>query len=114
MGFDANSSSRQSQRQADVPFFQQLNSRGRPTGLPLTYDSLLHALKSDLRTYFPELDPADFATHSFRRFGATYAKLKKIPDDLTQYMGRWISDCFQRYWIFDDDAKVDMSRSLVP
>ena len=114
MDFDPNSQSRKSYQQAEAPFFQELDPRGKPTGKPLTYDTILYALKADIKTYFPHLDPKDYATHSFRRFGATYGKTHGIPDDLVQYMGRWVSDCFQRYWIFDDDAKVDMSRSLVP
>ena len=85
-----------------------------PTGAPFLYDSLLRALKADIRRFFPELDPADYATHSFRRFGATYAKCGGIPDDVIQYVGRWVSDCFQRYFVFSDDDKVDMSRSLIP
>ena len=114
MGFDPNSRSHRSRMQADLPFFQELDSRGRPTGAPLEYNTILYALKADTSDYFPDLDPADYGTHTFRRFGATYAKCKGIPDDLIQYMGRWVSDCFQRYFIFGDDQKVEMSRDLVP
>ena len=52
-------------------------------------------------------------THIFRRFGATLAKCKGLPDDIVQFMGRWVSDTFRRYFIFTDSAKVDMSAALL-
>ena len=79
----------------------------------MKYNTLLSALKSDIDAYFPDLDSKNIGTHSFRRFGATYAKLRGVPDDLIQYMGRWVSACFQRYFIFSDDNKVDFSKDLV-
>ena len=63
--------------------------------------------------YFPELDAADYGTHTFRRFGATYAKCQGIPDDLIKLMGRWVSDCWQRYLMFSDEDKVQMSRDML-
>ena len=113
MGFDSDPNSKLSRQQEDAPFFQQLDHAGRPTGAAFTYDSLLKELKSDIVSYFPNLDPADYATHSFRRFGATYAFCKGIPSDLVQYMGRWVSDCWQRYLLFSDDNKTDMSHKML-
>ena len=113
MGWSLDPRSAAFRRQQTLPFFQELDKRGTPTGAPLTYNSLLRALKNDVRDHFPDIDPADIGTHSFRRFGATYMKTKGIPDDLIQYMGRWISECFQRYFMFSDADKVDISRRMV-
>jgi hypothetical protein len=41
-----------------------------------------------VRLYFPDLDSTHIGTHSFRRFGATYAKLRGVPDDETWPAGR--------------------------
>ena len=79
----------------------------------MAYNSALYALKADITNHFPDLDPADYGTHSFRRFGATYAHMKGLPNDLVQYMGRWVSDCFQRYFLFSDDYKVEISRQMM-
>jgi hypothetical protein len=113
MGFSTDTGSKKFRQQQELPFFQELDKRGRPTGAALSYNSLLSALKADIDAYFPDIDSAFIGTHSFRRFGATYCKLKGIPDDLIQFMGRWVSECFQRYFIFSDDAKVNMSRSMI-
>jgi hypothetical protein len=113
MGFQTDRAHPDFKKTADQPFFQELGKDGKPTGEPLCYNSLLRALKSDIREFFPDLDPADYATHSFRRFGASYAKTHGIPDDMIQFMGRWVSECFQRYFVFSDDNKVDISRSLL-
>ena len=53
------------------------------------------------------------AIRRIRRFGATLAKCRGIPDDLTQHMGRWVSDCFQRYFLFSDDDKTEMNKRLL-
>jgi hypothetical protein len=113
MGFSLDTSSKRFRQQQDIPFFQELDRLGKPTGKPMTYNSALYALKADIRHYFPDLDPADYGTHSFRRFGATFAHMKGLPNDLVQYMGRWVSDCFQRYFLFSDDYKVDISKQMM-
>jgi hypothetical protein len=113
MGFSTKVDSKKWRLQSKLPFFQELDNQGRPTGKPFAYDSLLRNLKQDIVDYFPELDPDDYATHSFRRFGATYAKCRGIPDDLIQHMERWVSDCFQRYFLFSDDDKVQMNQRLL-
>ena len=78
----------------------------------MDYNDLLRSLKRDIDEEFPDLCSADFGTHSFRRFGATYAKLKGIPDDLIQHMGGWVSECFRMYFLFSDDDKVEINRVL--
>ena len=84
----------------------------------MTYAATLKELKNDVRSLsdtYPELAETwqSFGTHCFRRFGATLCKVGGIPDDITQYLGRWVSDCFQRYLMFSDDNKVEMSRAMV-
>ena len=99
----------------DVPFFQQLTS-GRPNGLPLTYAQLLAATKTaqrELSGDYPELVDARIGLHSFRRFGATLAKLRGVPDDLIQVMGRWVSLTFQRYFVYDEADLVDINKRLL-
>jgi len=113
VGFNDDVSSKRYQRQQDLPFFQELDKRGKPNGKPLEYNTILYELKDTIKLHFLELDPSDYATHSFRRFGATLAKCRGLPDDLTQHMGRWVSDCFQRYFLFSDDDKTDMNKSLL-
>ena len=112
MGFPLDDKSDAYARSAKQPFFQEI-SRGKPTGAPMTYSTLLAALKSDIKLDFPDLNPADFGTHSFRRFGATLAKTKGVPDDMIQYMGRWLSQSFQVYFMFSDADKVDVNRDLL-
>ena len=113
MGFDTDPKSVLSRSQEGVPFFQQLDHAGRPTGAAFSHDSLLRELKSDIVSYFPDLDPADYATHSFRRFGATHAFCKGTPSDLVQCMGRWVSDCWQRCLLFSEDNKAEMSHRML-
>ena len=70
---------------------------------------------ADLADTYPELGEtaASFGLHCLRRFGATLAKTNGVPDDIIQYLGRWASACFQRYFMFGDDDKVEMSRSML-
>jgi hypothetical protein len=79
----------------------------------MDYNSTLKALKTDITEDFPELDAAEYGLHSFRRFGATYARVKGIPDDLIKHMGGWVSDCFRRYFMFSEDQKVDNNRGIL-
>ena len=113
MGFNTDPKSVTARKQKDLPFFQEISRSGKPTGTPLRYNTLLSELKRDITMHFPDIDPKCIGTHSFRRFGATYAKTKGIPDDLIQLMGRWVSDCFQRYFMFSDSDKADINRQMV-
>jgi hypothetical protein len=113
MGFTTATHGKKFRQQQDAPFFQTLDKQGRPTGQAMDYNSTLEALKTDITEDFPELDAAEYGLHSFRRFGATYARVKGIPDDLIKHMGGWVSDCFRRYFMFSDDQKVDNNRGIL-
>jgi hypothetical protein len=99
-----------------TPFFQRIEAGGKPSGRPLTYNRLLQDMRDEQRalsTIYPECADSYFGLHSFRRFGATLAKTRGIPDDLIQLMGRWASLTFQRYFIFDASELVDINRQLL-
>jgi hypothetical protein len=113
MNFTTDRHGRRYEQQKDVPFFQEVKN-GKPTGRPLSYDATLKNLKITINKEFPEMDSAATGTHVFRRFGATLAKCNGLPDDLIQFMGRWVSETFKRYFMFSDQNKVDMSASLLP
>ena len=100
----------------NIPFFQSFDTSGNPTGKAMLYGELLRELKKDLADVtdtFPELVPDDYGTHAFRRMGASIAKCNGVPDDLIQYMGRWVSQCFQRYFIFSDNEKMRLNGMIL-
>ncbi len=41
MGFSLDPKSKKARQKADLPFFQELDIFGKPTGVPLRYDTLL-------------------------------------------------------------------------
>ena len=91
-----------------------MDKLGHPTGQALDYNGILKAFKTDINEDFPDLDSTEYGLHSFRRFGATYAKAKGIPDDLVQHMGGCAAlDCFKTYWLFSEEEKVDINRGLL-
>jgi hypothetical protein len=51
--------------------------------------------------------------HSFRRLGATLAKIKGTPNDLIMFLGRWKSDTFMTYFMFDDDEQIAINSKLL-
>ena len=100
----------------NIPFFQSFDTSGKPTGKAMLYGELLRELKKDLADItdtFPELVPENYGTHAFRRMGASIAKCNGVPDDLIQYMGRWVSQCFQRYFIFSDSEKMEINGMIL-
>ena len=78
------------------PFFQFAN------GAYLTR----HWLSEFLQRVFPTVN--NINTHSFRIGGATAAASQRVSDSIIQTMGRWNSDCFQRYIRVSD---VEIARS---
>jgi hypothetical protein len=71
------------------PFFRYTN------GSPLTRDKLT----SEIRTLLSMggLNSSEYAGHSFRIGAATSAASANLPPWLIKVLGRWSSDCFERY-----------------
>ena len=74
---------------ADDPFFLM------PEGQPLTRNAFISMLKGLLHCL--GFNAADYAGHSFRIGAATSAAAAHVPDHLIKTLGRWSSDCYQRY-----------------
>ena len=71
------------------PLFKYTN------GSPLTRDKLTR----EIRTLLPMggLNSSEFAGHSFRIGAATTAAAAHLPPWLIKVLGRWSSDCFEKY-----------------
>ena len=61
----------------------------------LTRHSLSNILKSLLRPTCPDIDR--YSSHSFRIGAATTASAADVPAWLIKVLGRWSSNCFERY-----------------
>lgn len=75
--------------QANDPFFLM------PNGQPLTRYAFLSMLK--LLLHRLGFNATDYSGHSFRIGAATSAAAANVPDHLIKTLGRWSSDCYQRY-----------------
>lgn len=62
---------------------------------PLSYTRLMRVLKTALREL--NLDASQYAGHSFRRGGATYAFLAGLPEHSIRQLGDWKSDVWREY-----------------
>jgi hypothetical protein len=95
------------QKQKQVTPFYQTILFNQPTGKPLRYHELLLAFRNDLnrlpREKYPHLKSDEWGLHSWRRFAATVAKLRGLPNDVIQRLGRWRSDSFLLYFAFTED-----------
>ena len=89
---------------------EYLEIRARAAGGPLPLDASLFVFPDGTplrRTVFVRLvraladaaglTKAHFAGHSFRIGGATDLARNGVPDHLIKTIGRWKSDCYQRY-----------------
>ena len=83
---------------SQLPFF--LNSHSRPT--PLTDNTFIANLKHRVQ-YHLDLDPTQYAGHSFRRGGTTALFLAGIPETIIASHGRWKSLTYRKYF----DATID-------
>jgi hypothetical protein len=127
MGFDK-LSPRQLER---IPFYQEISGirngksshisydvkRGQPTGRPLTYKRLLEEWRADLDSlpslHYPVLDSKEWGLHSWRRYGATVAKCRGVPNDIIRRIGRWRSDTFELYFTLTSDDEIAMQRQVL-
>lgn len=66
-----------------------------PSQVPLTRSVLIEHLRYLLRRL--GYNAYHYAGHSFRKGAATSCSDAHIPDHLMKTMGRWSSDCYQRY-----------------
>jgi hypothetical protein len=96
--------SRRLQWTPDEPLFQYA------TGAPLTRS----ALTSSLQTLLPlaGLEPSLYSGHSFRAGGATSAAAAGMADWELKLLGRWNSDCYQRYIRATPQQIARMSRRM--
>lgn len=74
------------------------------TFLPLTYPMFI----KQLRHYLSQLglDSHQFAGHSFRRGGASWALHMGLPGDVIQILGDWRSDAYKQYLVVPLSSKV--------
>ena len=75
------------------PLFQFSN------GHYLTRQALASIVKKGLASY--GISPSAYSTHSFHIGAASTAAAAGIPDSLIKSLGRWRSDCYQRYLRID-------------
>jgi hypothetical protein len=91
--------------------------QGRPTGRPLTYKRLLEEWRTDLdrlsKLKYPVLNSSEWGLHSWRRYGATVAKMNGVQNDIIRRLGRWRSDCFELYFALTIDDEIDMQAQLL-
>lgn len=59
------------------------------------------------------IDASQYDRHSFRKGAATVCAKNRLEDNLMKTIGRWSSDCYQRYICIDQktlrDAQVAMA-----
>ena len=68
-----------------------------------TYSMFISRLKTCLGR--AGVDPYNYAGHSLRRGGASFALACNVPGDLIKLQGDWKSDCYQRY--LDPDIQTN-------
>lgn len=88
----------------DQPLFQF------GSGSPLTRTSLTEKLRALLRQQ--GFDQRLYATHSFRIGAATTAGSIGLPTWLIKTLGRWSSDCYQRYIRTPKELLISVSAKL--
>jgi len=85
--------------------------RGKDGVHALTYAAITDAVKYCVGR-IPGLDPSDYGTHSFRSGGATALMAAGYDIAYIKMMGRWSSNCFERYLRLDISAVQDMARAM--
>ena len=92
-------------RPAQGPLFQFQD------GKPLRRDIFTKEIRNLLKR--GGYEPMDYAGHSFRIGAATTAAAKNFPPWLIKTLGRWTSDCFERYIRTPESVLINASKDLV-
>ncbi len=87
------------------PFFRY------KTGSPLSRTSFTQDIRALLSK--SGLSSSEFAGHSFRIGAATSAAAAQMPSWLIKTLGRWTSDCYERYVRTPDSVLISASRKLI-
>lgn len=72
--------------------------------VPLTYPVFIKRLRLLLSQV--GVDPSQYAGHSFRRGGASWALQSGLPGDVIQLMGDWKSDAYKQYLVMPLTARL--------
>lgn len=80
------------------------------SGAPLTRTTLTSHLRSLLQRQ--GLDEKRYASHSFRIGAATAAGAAGLPSWLIKTLGRWTSDCYERYIRTPQEVLVSVPNKL--
>ncbi len=79
-------------------------------GLPLSYRALLYFIKQQVRAF--GMDPDSFGAHSLRIGGASQLAASRFSEAQIQALGRWTSDCYQRYLRLPEECLQQAAASL--
>ena len=90
------------------PAFSLWNSNG--LSVPMTYSDLMFVLKSLILQ--SGRNPALYSSHSFRRGGCSWAFKSRVPSELIQIHGDWMSDAYKEYLCFDFEEKLSVSARM--
>lgn len=77
---------------------------------PLTSELFLERIRACLTQ--SNIDPSQYATHSFRRGGATFCYDIGLSSDAIKIAGNWKSNCYQRYLDNDTQTRYNIIRSM--
>ena len=77
---------------------------------PVLYADLLAVVKLLIRA--TGRNPDLFSSHSFRRGGCSWAFKSKVPSELIQIHGDWMSDAYKEYLCFDFEEKLSVSSRM--
>ena len=77
---------------------------------PLTYPTFVSTLRQALTKC--GVDPSQYAGHSFRRGGASWALQSGLPGDVIQLMGDWKSDAYKQYLVMPIHSKLQSLKTF--
>lgn len=95
-----------------LPFFQEPDSRGLPSGRPLTYATALRLFRQQLAAV-GHRHLATAGLHDLRRLGASQAFAKGLPSDLIAFQGGWRSSVYTQYLRLTEPDRTAIARHIV-